>query len=155
VADTGPGTGPDRGRPTPAVTPDTAPFYDAAAAGRLVIQGCAACGRLQHPPGPLCRSCGATDLGYRPVSGRARLWSWTVARVSFAPGFDQALPYLIACAELVEQAGLLMLSHRPRVSTDDIARLAVGAPMHAVFPPGDGPPLVEFAFDDPPGPGAR
>jgi hypothetical protein len=139
----------DMTRPTPAVTPDTAPFYAAAAEGRLVVQGCLSCGRLQHPPGQLCRSCGSAGLGFRQVSGRARLWSWTVARVSFAPGFDPAVPYLIACAELVEQAGLLMLSGRPGVDEGYVSRLAVGAPMHAVFPPGDGPPLVEFEFDDP------
>jgi uncharacterized OB-fold protein len=135
-------------RPVPVVTPETAPFFAAAADGHLVIQACLACERLQHPPGQPCRSCGATTLGYRPVSGRARLWSWTVARMSFAPGFDPAVPYLIICAELVEQAGLLMLSSRPRIDEDYVTRLTTGAPMHAVFPPGDGPPLVEFAFDD-------
>lgn len=135
-------------RPAPVLTPDTAPFYAAAADGRLVIQDCLACGRLQHPPGAFCRSCGAASLGYRRVSGRARLWSWTVARVSFAPGLDPAVPYLITCAELVEQAGLLMLSSLPRVSDEYVSRLRAGAAMHAVFPAGDGPPLVEFAFDD-------
>jgi uncharacterized protein len=135
-------------RPAPAVTPEVAPFYAAVADGRLLVQDCLGCGRLQHPPGPFCRTCGAAGLGYRPVSGRARLWSWTVARVSFAPGLDPALPYLVLCAELVEQPGLLMLSFLPRVDEDRVARLATGAPMHAVFPPGDGPPLVEFAFDD-------
>ena len=137
----------DMARPALAVTPEVAPFYAAAADGRLVVQGCLGCGRLQHPPGPFCRSCGSTSLGYRQVSGRARLWSWTVARVSFAPGLDPALPYLVLCAELAEQAGLLMLSFRPGVDEGYVSRLTTGASMHAVFPPGDGPPLVEFEFD--------
>ncbi len=41
-----------------------------------------------------------------------------------------------------------MLASLPRVDEDYVSRLAVGAPMHAVFRLGDGPPLVQFAFDD-------
>ncbi len=139
---------PDLVRPAPVVLPDTAVFHEAVADQRLVIQKCSSCGRFQHPPGQLCRWCGLTDLGYEPVSGRARLWSWTVARMSFAAGFDSAVPYLILCVELVEQPGLLMLSDRPHVNHQIISQLHIGASMHAVFANSDGWTLVQFAFDD-------
>jgi 3-oxo-4,17-pregnadiene-20-carboxyl-CoA hydratase alpha subunit len=43
------------------VVPDelTKPFWDAANEGRLVIQNCKACNRLQHPPAPTCDQCGS------------------------------------------------------------------------------------------------
>ena len=43
------------------VDPDdlTRPFWEAANEGRLVIQYCADCDRLQHPPGRTCHVCGS------------------------------------------------------------------------------------------------
>ena len=45
------------------VVPDelTKPFWEAANEGRLVIQNCKACNRLQHPPAPACSQCGSRD----------------------------------------------------------------------------------------------
>lgn len=56
------------------------PFWAAAAERRLVVQGCGTCGVLRHPPSPLCRSCGSPERGAVEVSGRGRLYSWTLPR---------------------------------------------------------------------------
>src|SRR3990170_7087590 len=37
------------------------PFWDACNEGRLVIQHCKRCNRLQHPPEPTCAQCGSVD----------------------------------------------------------------------------------------------
>ncbi len=55
------------------VVPDelSKPFWDAANEGRLVIQNCKACDRLQHPPAPACSQCGSRDnLEWKEMSGR-------------------------------------------------------------------------------------
>ena len=57
------------------VVPDelTRPFWDAANEGRLVIQNCRACSRLQHPPAQACSQCAAGDnLEWRQMSGRGQ-----------------------------------------------------------------------------------
>ena len=43
------------------VEPDelTGPFWEAANDGRLVIQNCSACDRLQNPPLAACGACGS------------------------------------------------------------------------------------------------
>jgi uncharacterized OB-fold protein len=119
-------------RPVPRPDSVSQGFWDAAARGELVIHHCTTCGRFQHPPRPLCSTCGGTELEFTPVSGKGRLWGWTVTHHSVADGFESALPYTCMVIELVEQAGLFLLS-------DLIGREAIrdtlkcGMAMHVVF----------------------
>jgi uncharacterized OB-fold protein len=57
----------------------TAPFFDGAAAGRLVIRRCEACGLWYAPDASGCAGCGTDDLAWVEASGEAVLVSWTVA----------------------------------------------------------------------------
>lgn len=117
-------------RPIP--DPITQPFWDAANTGVLAIQRCDSCGRFQHPPQSLCLSCGSVGLTQAPVSGNARLYSWTTTYHRVIPGLEAALPYICLIVELVEQEGLWMLSDlidRPDVA--DFFR--IGLPMKVVF----------------------
>lgn len=59
-------------------TQDNSFFFDAAAAGRLEIQRCAACGTLRHPPGPACPACRSFDWDTVVSSRLGTLHSWTV-----------------------------------------------------------------------------
>jgi uncharacterized OB-fold protein len=55
------------------------PFFDGAAADRLVIRRCDPCGRWFAPDATGCPDCGVDDLGWSTASGDAVLVSWTVA----------------------------------------------------------------------------
>ncbi len=93
-------------RPLPSPTPLAAPYWEACQRGVLAIQRCGACGRFVHFPEPACPACLRTDLAFEPVSGRGVVHTFSVVHRSFAPGYDQATPYVIAWVELVEQPGL-------------------------------------------------
>ena len=57
----------------------TRPFWEAANEGRLVIQHCTACDRLQHPPGQSCQRCGSkAALAWKEMSGRGRIYNYGV-----------------------------------------------------------------------------
>ena len=63
------------------VVPDelTKPFWDAANEGRLTIQNCKVCTRLQHPPASTCSQCGSGDsLEWREMSGRGKIYNYGV-----------------------------------------------------------------------------
>ncbi len=92
--------------PPPPVDADTAGWWDATRERRLVVQECLACGALQHPPRPLCLTCGGVELGWREVGGGAQVDAWTVVHRSAGPGFDP--PYVLARVRLDE--GPLLLS---------------------------------------------
>lgn len=70
----------------------SAPFFDAAAAGRLLIRRCAECGRWLAPEAGSCYDCGAEDPGWAPASGHGTLVSWAVLhpRASQPAGTSQA-----------------------------------------------------------------
>src|SRR5262249_48632578 len=96
-------------RPSPRITDRTVEFWTGGADGELRIARCQECGWYMHPPLPLCPSCRGRDVRPEAVSGRGTVWSWTLNRYQFAPGM--APPYVVAIVELVEQAGLRLLTN--------------------------------------------
>jgi len=125
---------PEPHRPRPAADALTAPFWDAAARGELVIQRCGGCGIWQHPPGARCHGCGESRrLAWTPVSGDARTVSWITTRQALVAGFEAAVPYVNVVVELVEQPGLFLLSDLPGDDPALAGALRIGAPMHVTF----------------------
>ncbi|WP_289850700.1 OB-fold domain-containing protein [Actinoallomurus purpureus] len=84
----------------PAVGPDTRFFWDGVRDGELRIQRCAECGRLRHPPGPMCPACQATKRDHVTASGRGTLHSYVVHHHPPVPGLDP--PFVVALVELDE-----------------------------------------------------
>ena len=90
--------------PTP--TPETAPFWAAAAAGRLSIQRCRTCGRHYFYPRSFCPACQSADVEWTDVSGRGRLVSYVINHRPLPPA-DLDVPQVIALVELEEGVRLL------------------------------------------------
>lgn len=82
-------------RPRPAVNRDNAFWFDAAREHRLVIQRCAACGALRHPPAPCCPACRSFDWDTVEAGGRGVIYSFVVNHHPQAPGFDYPLPVVL------------------------------------------------------------
>lgn len=87
-------------RPVPVPDEASAPFWDAAARGELVLARCGACRRFAHPPEPVCPYCADGVLAFEPVEPRGVIRSWTVVRQSFLPGFDDVLPLVLVDVEV-------------------------------------------------------
>jgi uncharacterized OB-fold protein len=88
-------------KPVPIRDERTAPFFDAAAEGRLAIQRCTACGRASLLGGSRCPAC-LGPLSWEPASGRGTIHSWTVMHQLAHPAFAAEIPYVIATVELEE-----------------------------------------------------
>jgi uncharacterized OB-fold protein len=89
----------------PPVSMDTAAFWEAAREHRLVLQRCEACGRIQHPPGPVCHRCRAATLSWREVTGRGSVYSFTWVHKAFVPALQNCIPYAVVVVELGDDAG--------------------------------------------------
>jgi uncharacterized OB-fold protein len=89
-------------RPVPEPTPESRPYWDGLAQGRLRLQRCAGCGRIRHYPRPLCGACHSFAVEWVEASGEATVHSWTVAHHPFHPAFRAELPYALVTAELAE-----------------------------------------------------
>ena len=92
-------------RPRPAITHDIAFFFEGARQGNLLIQRCAECGVLRHPPRPACASCGSFEWDTVASSGRGTVYSFVVVHHPQVGGFDYPLP--IAVVELEEGTRLV------------------------------------------------
>ena len=89
-------------RPLPEISPLTEPFWSAAKARRLVLQRCESCAAYRFPPEVGCFACGSPKAAWSDVSGRATLYSWTVAYPPVLPYFQERLPWPVAAVELEE-----------------------------------------------------
>ena len=121
-------TGVSYAKPLPDMTPESRPFWEGCRRHELLIQRGRACGALQHDPRGVCAACWKSDLDWRPSGGRGTVYTFTIVRRSQAPGFKDALPYVLAYVELTE--GVQVLTTLVDV---DPARVAVGMPVEVVF----------------------
>jgi uncharacterized OB-fold protein len=117
-------------KPLPRPTVISQPFWDAAKAGRLIIQACADCGATQFPPRPLCANCWSTAVEWRACRGRGVVYTYTVAHCTSTRGFREDTPYAVAIVELDEG---------PRMTTNIVGcppeAVSIGMAVEAVFDP--------------------
>jgi uncharacterized OB-fold protein len=107
-----------RPAPKPSVYVDTAPFWEAAKQGKLVLQFCKDTNQFQHYPRPVSIFTGSRNLEWREVSGRGLVYACTVIRVP-GPGLDGRLPLSVVTVELDE--GVRMLGNIVNVEADKVA----------------------------------
>jgi len=89
-------------KPVPEPTPESRPYWQGLAEGRVMLQRCAECGRVRHYPRPLCDACHSFATDWVEASGAATLHSWTVAHHPYHPAFRAELPYVLVTADLAE-----------------------------------------------------
>jgi uncharacterized OB-fold protein len=73
--------------------------------GRLVAQRCLGCGRIHHPPRPMCPRCHGLEHQEVELSGRGRVYSYAVLHHPQNPRF--AYPLLTALVDLEEGVRLV------------------------------------------------
>ncbi len=93
--------------PKPGVDWETRAYWEGCGRHELILQRCRSCGTLQHRPRALCVSCLSGEIEHFPASGRGTVYSFTVTHQNQAPGFREALPYVLAYVELEEGVRLL------------------------------------------------
>jgi uncharacterized OB-fold protein len=120
----------DAQRPAPLLTEDNRFFWEAAREGRLVAQRCSSCGRLLHPPRPMCPDCLSIEIEVVELSGLGSVYSYTVVHHPQNPRFEY--PLVAALVDLDE--GIRLVSNL----VGEAARApAIGLQVHVAFAPTD------------------
>ena len=91
---------PSADRPVPHPTELSAPHWDGARAGRLMVQRCEACRRYVFTPRHVCPGCLGDTLAWVESSGLGQVYSYTVIHRPPHPAFQP--PYCAAIVELDE-----------------------------------------------------
>ena len=110
------------------LTEDNHEFWEAARDGRLVAQGCISCGRLRHPPRPLCPHCHSHDHELVELSGRGVVYSYALLHHPRNPLFDY--PVVAALVDLDE--GVRLVTDLVDVEPGDVR---IGLPVAVTFAP--------------------
>ena len=116
----------------PPLTPESAPFYEAAREGRFLLRRCGGCGKTHWYPRAVCPHC-LGETAWEEVSGRGRIYSYSVMR--------RADPvYTIAYVTLEE--GPTMMTN---LVDCDIDGLAIGQEVEIAWTPSaNGTPVPCF-----------
>jgi len=113
-------------KPLPKPTPTSRPFWEAARRHELSLQRCAACGKFIYYPRDRCPYCFSDRLEWQRLSGRGKVYSYTVVRRASSFAFADA-PYVLAIVELEEG---------PRMTSDIVAppeKVRVEMPVEVCF----------------------
>jgi uncharacterized OB-fold protein len=118
---------------------ETQPFWDATAAGRLLLKRCDACHTVIWYPRSICPACGSQKTTWFDASGRGTVYSCTVTRKGQG-AYRDAGPFVLAYVELEEG---------PRMMTNivdcDPGSVHIGQPVEVVFhETGQGSALPRF-----------
>ncbi len=98
-------------KPLPKPSPTSRPYWEAVRRHELQLQHCGACSKYIYYPRPRCPNCMSDNLKWERVSGRGKLYSYTIVRRASTRSFADA-PYVLAIVELDEG---------PRMTTNMIA----------------------------------
>ena len=125
----------ERKIPAPEPNPETKPFWDAAAQGRLLLKKCLACNQLHYYPRTICPFCGSDRTDWQPAAGTGSIYSWSVMRRA-------ETPYAIAYVTLDE--GVTMMTN---IVGCDLNGIRIGQKVRVAFTPTDGgPPVPTFTL---------
>ena len=92
-------------RPRPGITRDNAFFWKGVRQGELLIQRCARCQRLRHPPGPMCPACRSLEWDTLAASGGGEVYSFVLHYHPPIPPFEPGHP--VAVIQLEEGTRLV------------------------------------------------
>ena len=128
----------DAGLLLPEFDEETAPFWEAAARGELVVQRCDACGRLRFPPRPVCPWCQSFKFSWPAMSGRASVWSFVVPHPPLLPAYGDVAPYNVIVVALEEDptirmVGNLVATESAPINSVDPATIEIGESVRVVF----------------------
>jgi uncharacterized OB-fold protein len=115
-------------KPVPSIDPDSAPYWEGAKEGRLMIQRCNATGQTFLYSRQLTPGVVDSAVEWVEASGRGTIYSYTVARRPAGQAFAGDCPYVIVSVELEEGARVMS-----NLITDDPDSVAIGQSVEVVF----------------------
>jgi uncharacterized OB-fold protein len=108
------------GMPAPQASKDDAPFWDGCSQKKLVIRHCNACHRFFHPPAPACPRCASTSVGWKEVSGKASVFTYTIGHHAVHASFKGHKPYNVSVVLLDDADDVRLVSNVVDVEAQDM-----------------------------------
>jgi uncharacterized OB-fold protein len=112
----------------PKINPIDQPYWQGAAAGKLLLQKCKDCGKLQFYPRPVCVDCFSGNIDWVEASGKGKIHTYSWVRVPRNPAFKDDVP--ICYINVILDEGIIMES---RLMGKGVENVKTGAPVRVAF----------------------
>ncbi|RJG18856.1 Zn-ribbon domain-containing OB-fold protein [Massilia cavernae] len=116
--------------PTVAPEADDRAWWEACRRHELTVPTCSLCGLSRFPISPVCPQCFRPGMALKKVSGRGKIFSYTVQHNPPTPALAAICPYNIAIIELDDTERTHMVSNIVDATPDE---LAIGLPVEVVW----------------------
>ena len=117
-------------RPMPTPTRESQPYWDGLREGKLMLQHCAACGKVRHYPRPVCPHCFSMESEFKAAPLGGTLHAWTVCHHPFNFFFKAQSPFIVALVDM--DAGVRINAPLRGVAESD---LKIGQKVTLAFEP--------------------
>lgn len=125
---------------TPLQSIEAGAYHEALAQGQLLLQTCAQCSSVRHPPSPMCPVCQSVRVRWQACAGAGIVHSAVTIHHTSLPGYRQRTPYTVLTVTLDEQVRILA-----PLAFDAQTVPAIGARVVLTFmPQADGSTLATF-----------
>jgi len=94
-------------KPLPEINDENRPFWEATKQKALKLQKCSDCGQFRYPAARICPFCHSMNDEWVAVSGKGRVYTWTVFHQVYHPAFKDDAPYNVAIIKLDEGPQLI------------------------------------------------
>ena len=113
-------------------------FWEGTAAGELRSRSAAPAAPCGSRPVSCAPECQSTERSWRPVSGRATIWSFVVVHPPVLPAYNPYAPFPVITVTLAEKPSLRMVGNLVSgpggdVNEIDPGTIEIGEPVRVVF----------------------
>lgn len=112
----------------PTRSPETAPFWDAANQGVLLLQKCNDCQKFQYHYRAHCSHCFSVDIADYPSAGEGTVWTFSTVYKNSTPHFTDQTPYAVGVAQM--EGGVLVFGS---IHGIDPEAVEIGLPVNVAF----------------------
>lgn len=117
-------------KPIPQIDPESKPFWEACRRHELYIQQCQACQTYYYYPRQTCPDCHSDAVHWVKLSGRGRVYTFTITYQHGGEGFRDNLPFVLGYVELDGTNGVKMLTN---IVECDPHAVQIGMPVDVTF----------------------
>jgi uncharacterized OB-fold protein len=86
----------------PETDEDDAPYWQSLRDHQAKLQKCPSCKSFRFPPFSTCYNCGTEGGEWTPISGKGKVYTWTVVHHPLDPRLKTEVPFILALIELEE-----------------------------------------------------
>jgi uncharacterized OB-fold protein len=104
--------------PLPEINDWNRPFFESGFENKLKLQKCQMCSEIIYYPRSACPVCLSTEYKWIELSGRGKVYSYSIVWKPGHPAFDSFTPIILAAIELEE--GPMMISNVINCAVDAI-----------------------------------